>query len=182
VARDAECFAVSALTGDGLELVQRFFGAAKTVVLLGSSGVGKSTLVNRVVGDEVMSTGTLRDGGKGRHTTTRRELFVLPGGGAVIDTPGLREVQMWEASGGLSRVFDDIEKLAKSCRFGDCAHDAEPGCAVTRALDEGALSEARFESWRALQKEIAWLQQPASERGRPGSKRRARVGHGVRRK
>lgn len=182
IARDAALHVASALTGEGLEPLRALLGPGKTVALLGSSGVGKSTLVNRLAGAEVMPTGGVREDGRGRHTTTRRELLLLPGGGAIVDTPGLREVQMWEAEGGLAKTFDDIEALAQACRFADCRHDAEPGCAVKAALDDGTLPEARFASWLELQREMAWLRQPKETRGRPESKRRERVGHGARKK
>lgn len=182
MAGDAPLHVVSAKDNVGLAPISALFSAGKTTVLLGSSGVGKSTLVNRLVGVEVMSTGAVRDDGRGRHTTTRRELIVLPTGGAVIDTPGLREVQMWAAQDGLARAFDDVEALAKQCKFGDCQHDAEPGCAVKKALDDGTLPEERYNSWSELQREMTWLQRPSDTRGRPESKRRERVGHGQRRR
>jgi ribosome biogenesis GTPase len=182
IAGDAPIHVASALGNVGLEPLTPLFQSGLTTVLLGSSGVGKSTLVNRLVGAQVMVTGEVRDDGRGRHTTTRRELIVLPHGGAVIDTPGLREVQMWAAAGGLARTFDDIEALGKQCRFSDCQHDAEPGCAVKAALDAGTLPAARFDSWLELQREMAWLDRPAETRGRPETKRRERAGHGQRRK
>ena len=182
VARDTPIHAVSALTCEGLEPLAALVSYGRTVALLGSSGVGKSTLVNHLVGQEVMATGTVRADGRGRHTTSRRELLLLPTGGAVIDTPGLREVQMWTAQDGLARTFDDIEALTKTCRFSDCRHDAEPGCAVKAALADGSLPQSRYESWLELEREMAWLARPQATRGRPESKRRERVGHGTRRK
>jgi ribosome biogenesis GTPase / thiamine phosphate phosphatase len=178
--RGAAVYAVSALTDQGLEPLRALVGSGKTVVVLGSSGVGKSTLVNQLAGTTVM-TGEVRDDGRGRHTTTTRELLVLPGGGAIIDTPGLREVQMWAAEAGLAKTFDDIEALARSCRFADCRHQAEPGCAVKQALEDGSLEDIRYESWLELQREMEWLAKPAQTRGRPESKRRARIGHGTKR-
>jgi ribosome biogenesis GTPase len=124
--------------------------------LLGSSGVGKSTLVNRWAGREVMATRETRaDDDEGRHMTTHRQLFVLPGGGCVIDTPGLRELQLWDSgAGSLSAAFEDIEQLVASCRFTDCSHNTEPGCAVKRALASGNLSRERYASWLELQREL----------------------------
>ena len=168
--------------GQGLEPLAALFSFGHTVALLGSSGVGKSTLVNHLVGQKVMETGTVRDDGRGRHTTSRRELLLLPTGGAVIDTPGLREIQMWTAQDGLAKTFDDIEALSKTCRFSDCQHQAEPGCAVKAALADGTLPATRFDSWLELEREMAWLGRPAGIRGRPETKRRERMGHGTRRK
>lgn len=182
VAGDVPVHPVCATADEGLEPVRALLAHGRTLVVLGSSGVGKSTLVNRLVGSDVMSTGELRDDGRGRHTTTRRELLPLPGGGAIIDTPGLREVQLWQAQGGLSRAFDDVEALARECRFTDCRHQAEPGCAVKAALDDGRLDDERFASWLELQEEVARLELPHELRGRPATKRRSRLGHGVRRK
>lgn len=180
ITRGALVYTISALTGEGLEPLRAYVGSGKTVALLGSSGVGKSTLVNHLAQAEVVSTGEVRDDGRGRHTTTKRELLVLPSGGAIIDTPGLREVQMWAAEGGLAKTFDDLDALAKRCRFADCQHDAEPGCAVKAALEDGTLEGVRFDSWLELHREIQWLRKPDDTRGRPQSKRRERLGHGKR--
>ncbi len=178
ISRDAKLFVVSALNDEGLEPLRSITGYGQTIALMGSSGVGKSTLVNRLVGSEVMKTAEIGNDGKGRHTTTQRELLRLPSGGSIIDTPGLREVQLWEGTTGLGKTFDDIETLAKQCRFSDCRHDAEPGCAVKAALENETLPLDRYESWRELQREIERLQLLPSQRGRPETKRRARVGHG----
>jgi ribosome biogenesis GTPase len=148
---------VSSLGGDGLDVL----GAAVTggtAVLLGQSGAGKSTLANALIGEDVMRVHATRDvDGKGRHTTTTRNLLALPGGGVLIDTPGLRGVGLWDAGTGVGQVFAEIEELARECRFHDCAHGAEPGCAVLAAIDEGRLAHRRLESYRKLQRENQWI-------------------------
>jgi ribosome biogenesis GTPase / thiamine phosphate phosphatase len=147
---------VSALTGQGCDALRARIARGSTAVLLGSSGVGKSTLVNRWIDEEVMATHETReDDDEGRHTTTHRQLLVLPGGGLVIDSPGLRELQLWDAgSAGLDATFADVEELAGDCRFGDCSHTHEPGCAVLAAVESGELSAERIHSWRKLQREL----------------------------
>lgn len=147
---------VSAVTGQGCDDLRSRIAAGTTAVLLGSSGVGKSTLVNRWLGDEVMETRETReDDDEGRHTTTHRQLLVLPGGGLVIDTPGLRELQLWDVgSAALEVTFSDVEELAADCRFGDCSHVHEPGCAVLAAVETGELPSERLHSWRKLQREL----------------------------
>jgi ribosome biogenesis GTPase / thiamine phosphate phosphatase len=152
VAIGVPVYPVSNVTGEGLEAVEDHLRPGRTVVLLGSSGVGKSTLLNRLAGTELMRTATLAADGTGRHTTTHRELVQLPDGALVIDTPGLRELQFWE--GDLSAAFEDIDALAAECRFRDCAHVTEPGCAVLGAVDEGRLELDRLRSWRKLQREL----------------------------
>jgi len=144
--------AVSNVTGEGIDEVATHLRPGRTVVLLGSSGVGKSTLLNRLAGAELMRTRELAADGTGRHTTTHRELVRLPSGALVIDTPGLRELQFWE--GDLGAAFQDIEALAAECRFRDCAHAREPGCAVLGAVDNGSLELDRLRSWRKLQREL----------------------------
>jgi ribosome biogenesis GTPase len=147
---------VSAVTGQGCEALRARIGAGATAVLLGSSGVGKSTLVNRWLGEEAMATNETReDDDEGRHTTTHRQLLVLPGGGLVIDTPGLRELQLWDAgAAALDATFADVEGFAGDCRFADCTHVHEPDCAVLAAVESGELPGERLHSWRKLQREL----------------------------
>ncbi|MEE1941070.1 ribosome small subunit-dependent GTPase A [Streptomyces sp. TRM 70361] len=164
VAADAEAAApgvpvlsVSARTGEGLDALAAAL-CEGTAVLLGQSGAGKSTLVNALVGQEVATVQSTRSrDGKGRHTTTGRELFLLPGGGVLIDTPGLRGVGLWDAGDGVGRTFADVEELARECRFPDCAHTAEPGCAVLAAVDDGTLPVRRLDSYRKLLRENEYL-------------------------
>ncbi len=149
---------VSVLTGVGLEALRALAGPGTTVALLGSSGVGKSSLVNALLGEARLRVGSVReDDSHGRHTTTYKELLVLPGGGVVIDTPGMRELQLWTTDEALGGAFADVEELATRCRFRDCRHESEPGCAVHAALDTGGLSAERFRSYQKLQKELAHL-------------------------
>ncbi|HEU5216347.1 MAG TPA: ribosome small subunit-dependent GTPase A [Gaiellaceae bacterium] len=147
---------VSAVTGQGCDAVRTRIAEGATAVLLGSSGVGKSTLVNRWLGGEVMVTRETReDDDEGRHTTTHRQLLTLPGGGLVIDTPGLRELQLWDVgAAALDATFSDVEELAADCRFADCTHAHEPGCAVLEAAESGELPWERLHSWRKLQREL----------------------------
>ncbi|THD83349.1 MAG: ribosome small subunit-dependent GTPase A [Phenylobacterium sp.] len=160
IAGDAPVIAVSALTGDGMRALDAQLEPRRTAVLLGSSGAGKSTLVNALAGRELMATAAIRaNDDKGRHTTTHRELIALPSGALILDTPGMRELGLVDAEAGVATAFAgveaEVEALAGTCRFKDCAHDAEPGCAVQAALGDGRLDPARFESWRKLQRELA---------------------------
>lgn len=149
--------AVSAVDGDGLDVLVALVSGG-TSVLLGQSGAGKSTLANALLGEDVMEVQAARDvDGKGRHTTTTRNLLALPGGGVLIDTPGLRGVGLWDAGAGVGQVFSEIEELAERCRFQDCAHEAEPGCAVLAAIDAGELPVRRLESYRKLVRENQWI-------------------------
>ncbi|HEY3206768.1 MAG TPA: ribosome small subunit-dependent GTPase A [Gaiellaceae bacterium] len=152
VAIGVPVYPVSNVTAEGLDALAARLETGRTAVLLGSSGVGKSSLLNSFAGTELMATRALAADGTGRHTTTHRELVRLPGGALVIDTPGLRELQFWE--GDLSAAFEDIEALAAECRFRDCAHVHEPGCAVQAAVDDGRLELDRLRSWRKLQREL----------------------------
>lgn len=155
VAFGVPVFAVSNTTGDGIDEVKALISSGVTVALLGSSGVGKSTLLNSLMETEVQKTSGIReDDSKGRHTTTHRELFKIPSGGLVIDTPGMREIQLWDGSQSIDTTFSDIDLLSESCRFSDCTHQSEPGCSVRSAIEEGTLTNERFQSYLKLQREI----------------------------
>lgn len=150
----APIYAVSAKTGEGLNTLAQRLRPGHTVVLLGSSGVGKSSLLNALAGEMLMDTGEIReDDARGRHTTTHRQMHRLPSGAYVIDTPGMREIGLFDSEEGVREAFEEIEELAKQCRFSDCAHASEPGCAVREAIEEGLLDEARYKSYRKLQRE-----------------------------
>ncbi|MEM1181006.1 MAG: ribosome small subunit-dependent GTPase A [Acidobacteriota bacterium] len=152
-------FAISSLTDTGLEALDGFLGPGQTVALVGSSGAGKSTLINRLAGHPVMKTGAVRAGDdRGRHTTTHRQLVPLPAGGLLLDNPGIRELQLWAGEEALESAFGDIESLARGCRFSDCSHDGEPGCAVQGAVDGGRLDAARLANWHGLSRELASLE------------------------
>ncbi len=170
VALGVPVFAVSNVTGEGVDDVRALLRPARTFVLLGSSGSGKSTLVNRLAGRELMPTGGLRRDGRGRHTTRHRQLLVLPGGAIVIDTPGLRELQVWE--GDVDEAFTDIAELAAQCRFNDCAHQTEPDCAIQAALETGELDEGRWASYLKLQRELRSVRRRAGSREHRELKRR----------
>jgi ribosome biogenesis GTPase len=173
--------AVSATLGDGVESVRSYVPHGRTAALLGSSGVGKSTLVNALVGEELLATRDVRPDGRGRHTTTHRQLVPLPDGGLVLDTPGMRELQLWEADSGFEAAFQDLESLAERCRFTDCAHGREPGCAVRAALADGTLDLERFESWRKLQRELERLARKQDARARSDARKdRARFARSLR--
>jgi ribosome biogenesis GTPase len=157
VALGVPAHVVSNVTGEGIDELAPYLAPAQTIALLGSSGVGKSTLANRLLGGEVQATKELAGDGTGRHTTTARELLRLPGGALLVDTPGLREIQLWDADEGIQEAFADIDELAVDCRFNDCAHMREPGCAVQAAIDAGRLPRERLQSYRALQRELKRL-------------------------
>jgi ribosome biogenesis GTPase / thiamine phosphate phosphatase len=164
---------LSARTGEGMEALDPYLAPGRTVALLGMSGVGKSTLANRLHGSEILATDTLRADGRGRHTTTHRELVGLPGGGLLIDTPGVRSVGLWEEAE--EGAFDDIETLIEQCRFSDCAHETEPDCAVLAALEAGGLSRERWDSYLTLRDELEHLAQRQDATARAAETRRVRA-------
>lgn len=155
--------AVSTFTSQGMEELKQYFGEGQTVALMGSSGVGKSSIINHLLGSDVQKVKELRhDGQKGQHTSTHREIFILPEGGLIIDTPGMREIQLWDADSGLQEAFEDIETLADQCFFRNCLHEEEPRCAVRKAIKDGLLDEGRYESYKKLQKELFYLDRKQS--------------------
>lgn len=157
VAVGVQILAVSAKTGFGLEKLSEYLKPGKTVVFLGSSGVGKSSLVNALANEEIMKVNDIReDDSKGRHTTTHRQLILLKSGGMIIDTPGMRELGMWDVSAGLGEAFADVKELFKQCKFTDCTHTNEPGCAVIAAIASGKLDESRWQSYLQLKKEAKY--------------------------
>ena len=155
IAIGVDVLVVSSYLND-FEQIYEYVRPGKTVAFIGSSGVGKSTLINRLIGEDVIETKGLRDDDKGRHTTTHREVIELSNGAFVIDTPGMRELGMWDSETGIDTTFSDIEELAGRCRFGDCTHTSEPGCAVRAAIEDGTLDLGRFDSYLKLKKENAY--------------------------
>ncbi|NHC46092.1 ribosome small subunit-dependent GTPase A [Motilibacter sp. K478] len=168
---------VSSRTGEGVDLVRAYAAAGATVALLGPSGAGKSSLVNALSGAELAPTGGTRADGKGRHTTVSRELVLLAGGGALIDTPGLRGIGVVAGEDALEQAFADVTALAAHCRFADCAHGAEPGCAVLAAVESGELPERRLASWRKLEREARWVATRQDARARAQERDRWKAIH-----
>jgi ribosome biogenesis GTPase / thiamine phosphate phosphatase len=178
VAEDAlgvEVLPVSSATGAGLPEVAARIRAGRTVAMVGPSGVGKSSLANALAGELVAETRDIRDDGRGRHTTTARELHLLPGGGLLIDTPGMRELGLYDDADGIEATYADVADLAARCRFRDCAHRTEPGCAVAAAIDEGVLDPARLRAWRKLQAEAHRQQLRVDARARAAENARLRA-------
>ncbi|HXS98837.1 MAG TPA: ribosome small subunit-dependent GTPase A [Candidatus Limnocylindrales bacterium] len=186
VAGGAAIVVTSATQAGGIEALREFLAFGRTVALLGSSGAGKSSIANALLGREHLRTGATRDSGTGRHTTTHRELAPLPGGGAIVDTPGMRELQLWAGAGSVDETFAEIRSAAEGCRYGDCSHAGEPGCAVRIALEDGSITRERWESYRKLAAEARhhermtdvaaaqtykrWVKQihKAARKGKPG--------------
>ena len=176
LARDIPVHVLSPKMNLGVDRVAGYLAAGRTGALLGSSGVGKSTIINRLLGEEVQRTREVREAdSRGRHTTSHRELIVLPNRGLIIDTPGMRELQLWDVGDAVRETFDDVERLAARCHFTDCRHRDEPRCAVKAAVAEGALSAARLESYLKLQDELAFLARQQDERAQIDEKRRGRI-------
>ncbi|MCG3088700.1 ribosome small subunit-dependent GTPase A [Sporosarcina sp. MB25] len=178
IAPGTDIIAVSNHTGEGLDEVQAILQNGKTAALLGSSGVGKSSLTNALLDDGKMEIQDIReDDAKGRHTTTHRELLLLPHGGILIDTPGMREFQLWDQGDSLDASFQDIDQLAHSCKFSDCQHKKEPGCAVQTAIAEGILPAERYDSYLKLQRELAFLEKKLKQSEAKERKTQKKVTH-----
>ena len=177
LAPDVPVHAVSALTGAGFDAVRTHLQPGRTVALLGPSGSGKSSIVNRLVGSALLAIGEVRDwDARGRHTSVHRQLVVLPEGGIVIDTPGMRELQLWDADEGVDLTFTDVAAFATACRFRDCRHDQEPGCAVKAAVAAGELNADRFESYSKIAREQEAFEQRQTERSQIETKRAGKIG------
>ncbi len=166
-ARDIDVIPVSCVTGDGLDALGAYLRPRRTAVFLGMSGVGKSSLVNTLFGSELMEVKEIReDDARGRHTTTHRQLIMLPSGAMIIDTPGMRELGLWDAVGGIEAMFDDVESVISRCRFSDCGHTNEPGCAVREALSSGALPGERWDEYNAQKRENAFVDRKSASKNK----------------
>jgi ribosome biogenesis GTPase len=165
VAMGVDAVMVSATTGRNMDTLMKWVEPGKTVGLLGSSGVGKSTIINFLLGEQRQETQGVRTGDqRGRHTTTSRELVFLPNGACLLDTPGMRSFQPWSNEGGLSRTFEEIEAIAEHCKFADCTHTSEPGCAVLEALENGEIDDGRWQNYRKMLREQAYLERRQDQR------------------
>lgn len=156
IAIGVDVYAISTKTGEGLELLTKYFKKGNTLVFLGSSGVGKSTLVNTLMKEEIMKTSEIREDSRGRHTTTNRKLLMLPNGAMIIDTPGMRELGMWDCNDGINKTFQDVEKYLGMCKFSDCTHTKEPGCKILEAIERGDLSKERYNAYLKLKNEVKY--------------------------
>jgi ribosome biogenesis GTPase len=175
VSLNSNIHALSAKQESGLDDLRVYFEGNKTVAFVGSSGVGKSTLINCLYGSNVMEVSDISDyKDRGRHTTSHRELIILPGGGLIIDTPGMRQIRMWEGSEGMNETFSDIIEYFTECKFSDCKHESEPGCAVRKAIAEGELDMDRYNNYKKLQKEILFFQQRSEQKAKQAKKRKNR--------
>ena len=173
VAPGAPVHLLSAMLGQGLESLKQHLDTGRTAAFIGSSGVGKSTIINALLGGTTQRVQSVRlSDGRGRHTTTSRQMIVLPSGGVVIDTPGMRELQLWESGAGLAQAFEDLEALAQRCKFRDCRHRGEPGCSVARAIEEGALESERLENYRKMEAELKFLETKTDVETRRAEKKR----------
>jgi ribosome biogenesis GTPase len=178
LAGDLPVHVLSPKLNEGVDQVRPYLASGRTGALLGSSGVGKSTLINRLVGSDLRRTREVRESdSRGRHTTTHRELVKLPGGGLIIDTPGMRELQLWDVDEAVRETFEDIEGLAHECHFTDCRHRGEPRCAVKAAVEAGRIPPARLDSYQKLQDELAHLATQQDQRARLDEKRQSKIAH-----